>query len=158
MRAISSNPSAGVKKRINVNLCCCQSTVAGSASGVGVAPGRLRSNTRPVPSNSTSITSPAGIRWARMAWLTATGKLSSKPARPKRAGNRFHNSANPMRCSAAANKFARMGKVESRVGSAISVPAVNAISLPVKNPPLASQPTIRVCFPARRNSSRAEMT
>ena len=34
MRTMSSNPSAGVKKRLNVALCCCQSKVAGSASGV----------------------------------------------------------------------------------------------------------------------------
>src|SRR5919109_331715 len=67
-----------------------------------------------------------------MARLTATGMLSSKPARPKRAGSRLHSAANPMRCSAAANKFARIGKVESRVGSAISLPALNGISLPVK--------------------------
>ncbi|MBF8254914.1 MAG: hypothetical protein HW373_1609, partial [Deltaproteobacteria bacterium] len=47
---------------------------------------------------------------------------------------------------------------ESRVGSAASVALVNAISLPVKKPPLAYQPTIRVCVPARRNSSMPEMT
>ena len=53
---------AGVKKRIKVALHCCQSVVAASASGVGTASERLRSNTCPAPSNSTSMVSPGGVR------------------------------------------------------------------------------------------------
>jgi len=46
----------------------------------------------------------------------------------------------------------------SRVGSAFSMLAPSEISLPVKNPPLASQPTMREYIPSQRNSSSAATT